>query len=251
MLDFAELLSAETERLAALVVSVEPTVAVPSCPEWTVRDLVTHVGRGHRWATGLVAARATAAPPFDKSEAPPEPAAWPGWLDDGTRALVTAVAEAGPDCRVWTWRTDKTAGFWLRRMLHDELVHRADAQLAVGQPPDLSAGVSAELAVDGVDDWLETVAVMSASGGWHPTLSKLAGTGQTLHLHATDTQGEWFVRREPGGVTWHRGHERADVALRGPIRPLLLVLNRRLGAEHLEILGERTVLDEWLAHSQF
>ena len=102
-----------------------------------------------------------------------------------------------------------------------------------------------------MDDWLETVAVLSVPGSPHPTLSKLVGTGQTLHLHATDTRGEWFVRREPGGITWRRGHERADVAVRGPIHPLLLVLNRRLGVEHLEVLGERAVLDEWLAHSQF
>lgn len=251
MLDFAELLSAETKRFAALVGSAGAGAAVPSCPEWTVRDLVTHVGRGHRWAAGMVATRATTPPPFDTSEAPPEPAGWPGWLEDGTQALVTAVREVGPDCPVWTWRADKRANFWLRRMLHDELVHRADAQLAVGQLPDISTGVSAELAVDGVDDWLETVAVLSAPGSPHPTLSQLVGTGQTLHLHATDTDGEWFVRREPGGITWRRGHERADVAVRGPIRPLLLVLNRRLGVEHLEILGERTVLDEWLAHSQF
>src|SRR5215467_2014078 len=175
MLDFGDLLSTETERLAALVVLAEPTTAVPTCPEWTVRDLVAHVGRGHRWAAGLVATRATAPVPFDKSEVPREPADWPAWLDEGTRALVTAVADAGPDCRVWTWRPDKTAGFWLRRMLHDELVHRADAQVAVGQAPDISAGVSAELAVDGVDDWLETVAVLSGPGGWHPTLSKLVG----------------------------------------------------------------------------
>jgi uncharacterized protein (TIGR03083 family) len=251
VLDFGELLIAETKRLSALVMSAEPTAHVPSCPEWTVRDLVAHVGRGHRWATELVATRATVPLPFDRSEAPSEPAAWPGWLNDGTQALVTTVLEAGTDCRVWTWRADKTAGFWLRRMLHDELVHRADAQLATGRPPDISEGVSAELAVDGVDDWLETVAVMSGPGGSHPTLSQLIGTGQTLHLHATDTDGEWFVRREPGGVTWRRGHERADVAARGPIRPLLLVLNRRLEAEHLEVLGERAVLDEWLAHSQF
>jgi uncharacterized protein (TIGR03083 family) len=251
VLNFAELLSAETERLAALVASAEPTATVPSCPGWTVSDLVAHVGRGHRWAAGLVATRATTPRRPDESEPLPEPTDWAAWLDEGVRALVTAVSEAGLDCRVWTWRADKTAGFWLRRMFHDELIHRADAQLAVGQPPDISVGVSPALAVDGVDDWLETVAVLSASGGWHPELSKLVGTGQTLHLHATDTDGEWFVRREPGGVTWRRGHERADVAVRGPIHPMLLVLNRRLDAEHLDVVGDRAVFDEWLTHSRF
>ena len=28
-----------------------PDDPVPSCPEWTVRDLVRHLGGVHRWAT--------------------------------------------------------------------------------------------------------------------------------------------------------------------------------------------------------
>ena len=30
---------------------------MPTCPDWTVRDLVRHMGGVHRWATGFVADR--------------------------------------------------------------------------------------------------------------------------------------------------------------------------------------------------
>jgi hypothetical protein len=50
----AELLYAEldacTARLAALVDSEDPALPIPACPDWTLRQLATHVGRAHRWA---------------------------------------------------------------------------------------------------------------------------------------------------------------------------------------------------------
>jgi len=37
--------------------------AVPTCPGWTLRQLATHLGPGHRWAAQIVATRATAPVP--------------------------------------------------------------------------------------------------------------------------------------------------------------------------------------------
>jgi len=45
-----------------------------------------------------------------------------GWLADGAAGLVAAVRAAGPGTPVWTWSTDRTVGFWLRRMAHDLLL---------------------------------------------------------------------------------------------------------------------------------
>ena len=55
------------------------------------------------------------------------------WLLDGARRLADAVRQAGPRTSVWSWADDKTVGFWLRRITHDTLVHRLDAELAVGR----------------------------------------------------------------------------------------------------------------------
>jgi uncharacterized protein (TIGR03083 family) len=122
--------AAETARLGEVASGLDPAAPVPTCPQWTVRDLVTHVGTGHRWATGTVAGRLTVPPPYVTVGAPEDPGEWADWLAAGARDLAGAVREAGPDLTVFGWRPgEETAGFWLRKMLHDELVHRFDAEL--------------------------------------------------------------------------------------------------------------------------
>jgi hypothetical protein len=81
------------------------------------------------------------------------------WLVAGARMLADAVRAAGPQQPVWTWRADQSAGFWLRRMLHDEVVHRFDAELALGIEGDLAA----DPAADGVSDLLDTAATLPAA----------------------------------------------------------------------------------------
>jgi predicted lipid carrier protein YhbT len=82
---------------------------------------------------------------------------------------------------------------------------------------------------------------------FRPELGELRGTGQTLHFHATDEPaGEWLVRRDPDRVTVEPGHGRADVAVRGPARDLLLVLYGRLPPDTAEVLGDADVFAHWL-----
>jgi uncharacterized protein (TIGR03083 family) len=138
--------AAETARLGAAVTTLAPDSMVPTCPEWTVRDLVGHVGTGHRWSAGIVAGRLAAPPPLVRVDPPANRDAWPGWLRDGADRLAAAVRAAGSDAPLWTWRAPRNAGFWLRKMLHDEVVHRADVELAAGMPCD----VAADVAIDGI-----------------------------------------------------------------------------------------------------
>ncbi len=46
----------EGALMAAAVAGADPDGTVPTCPDWTVRDLVRHMGGVHRWATGFVRA---------------------------------------------------------------------------------------------------------------------------------------------------------------------------------------------------
>jgi uncharacterized protein (TIGR03083 family) len=237
--------AAETGRFAAAAAQLDPARTVPTCPEWTVRDLVGHVGTGHRWSTRIVAGRLSAPPPYELAPAPDDPAAWAGWLAAGAEQLVSAVRDRGWNSPVWTWRTPATAGFWVTKMTHDVLVHRFDVELAAGTlgevPPDLAA--------DGVADLLASIATLAtfpnhACGG-------LLGPDATLGLHATDAGESWVVDRSPTAVTWRPGTAAADVTVRAPARELLLLLNRRLGPEHAEISGESALLAAWLAHARF
>ena len=50
-----EALRREGGFLASAVAVADPDDPVPTCPEWTVRDLVHHTGGVQRWATGYVA----------------------------------------------------------------------------------------------------------------------------------------------------------------------------------------------------
>ena len=83
------------------------------------------------------------------------------------------------------------------------------------------------------------------------------GPGRTLHFHATDTApgaaAEWVVDLTGEAITWRRTHEKAAVAVRGPLTGLLLVLYRRRPArgEGVEILGDAELLDFWLERVGF
>ena len=88
-------------------------------------------------------------------------------------------------------------------------MHRADAALALGTDYRLTP----ELAADGIDEWLERVAI-EASGESSPL-----DAGTTLHLHATDdglgAAGEWTITGGGDGIAWSHDHGKGDAALRG------------------------------------
>jgi hypothetical protein len=64
-------------------------------------------------------------------------------------------------------------------------------------------------------------------------VAALSGVGGSVHLHATDGDGEWFI--ETGdGLTWTRAHEKGDVAVRGTTSDLLLLVWGRLGTDAVE-----------------
>jgi uncharacterized protein (TIGR03083 family) len=247
-------LQAETMKLAQAVHDTDPAQRVPTCPAWTLAQLTAHVGFGHRWAAVIIERRATKPVPHDQADDLQVPEGAEGrsrWLLTGARRLGDAVREAGPQTGVWTWADDKTAGFWMRRITHDTLVHRLDAELAVGREVTLAP----DLAADSVSDLLGMFSVLPRIDDF-PALAQLSGSGQLLHFHATDpglgVAGDWLVRRTPSGVEWEHGHGRGDAALRGRALDLLLVLSRRaaLDGSGVEAFGDPQLLAHWLEHSR-
>jgi uncharacterized protein (TIGR03083 family) len=247
-------LQAETARFAAAVRDADPARPVPTCPAWTLAQLTAHVGFGHRWAAVIVERRATGPVPNDQADdlqVPQDTEERSRWLLAGARRLADAVRETGPGTGVWSWAEDQTAGFWLRRITHDTLVHRLDAELAVGR----AVAVTPDLAADSVTDLLELFRVLPRIDDF-PALAGLRGHGQTLHFHATDPRlgaaGEWLARRTPSGVEWEHRHDQGDVTVRGPAMDLLLVLSRRAAPDgsRLEVSGDRRLLAHWLEHSR-
>ncbi|MET9913307.1 maleylpyruvate isomerase family mycothiol-dependent enzyme [Streptomyces sp. NPDC006476] len=228
---------------------------VPTCPDWTLEQLVLHMGGVLRWVEVLVRTRSEEdvpdedVPRGDGPETTGDAAELDAWLAEAGELVVRALREAGPDAKVWSWAGMLGSGFWARRMTHEITVHRADATLAAGLPYE----VAPDIAADAIDEWLQLVGLV----GERREMERPLAAGRSLHLHATDTapelRAEWLVEGTEQGVTWRRGHEKADVALRGPLTSLLLAFYRRLPLDGpgLEVLGDRQLLEFWLERATF
>jgi uncharacterized protein (TIGR03083 family) len=251
---FAEI-EAGTAGLAEILAEYDQSLPIPTCPEWTLRQLVTHVGRAHRWAAEITRTRSDAFIPFREvpdGKLPDALAEQRAWLRAGAALIVDAVREAGSDL-VWSFAGPAPAGYWIRRMAHETLVHRADAQLAAGAEPE--PVIDAEVAADAIDEWL-TLLTCGILGNADEGANALPA-GAALHIHATDDglggRGEWTIRHDAGGLTVEPGHGKGDAALAGPAASLLLVLMRRrpVSDPAVTVYGDSAVVDGWLASTAF
>ncbi|WP_410615971.1 maleylpyruvate isomerase family mycothiol-dependent enzyme [Amycolatopsis sp. lyj-109] len=242
----------EADRFGTAIAGAAPDTRVPTCPDWTLRDLTCHVGVAYHKSAAIIASRPTGYVPFEAVtiDDPPAFEALGGWLRDGAERLVAAVAEVGPETPTSTWTPDRRAGFWTRRLTHETVVHRADAAFATGTPYD----VDADLAADGISEGLWLVALFSRRP--HPALDRtsLHGTGETLLFHATEPEIGWLVRRTPSGVEISQETAaEADVVVEGRAVDLLLALTRRLAADdpRLTVSGDAALFDHWRENTRF
>jgi uncharacterized protein (TIGR03083 family) len=247
--DFRVALSEETKDFGELYRDADPATPIPTCPGWSLNQLFKHLGRGNRWCAQIISERRTEAldprdvregkPPDDLDDAI-------AWFNAGAQLILDAVDQVGADARVWTFNGGKPAGWWIRRRVHEQLVHRADAQLALG----VEFTAPAEMAADGVSEWID-LAVQARRP--EPPLQH----GMTLHLHASDDglgpTGEWTITHDEDGLNWSHDHMKGDAAVKGTATNLLLGITRRKSSAdaRLEVFGDPAVWDGWLSHSPF
>jgi uncharacterized protein (TIGR03083 family) len=225
---------------ASLAAAAATDLAAPirGCPGWTMARLTGHVGQVHQWAGEMVRTGATEQLDFRSLPQPPEGDAVIPWFTEGVERVATALEEAGLEVPVWNWgNAPKTSAFWFRRMAEETTVHRWDAEDAVGD----AAPLDAALAVEGIDELLQVL------GRRIKVVEPLAAEPATIHLHATDVEGEWLLTMSSDGVETTHGHAKGDVALRAPASDLLLFLWKRVAADRPgnEVFGDASVLDEW------
>jgi uncharacterized protein (TIGR03083 family) len=209
---------------------------VPTCPGWTVADLARHQGRVFRWISGMVEVGAQEfVDPKDLHEQAKiaDPLVW---LEAGAEQALAILEKADPEAAVWNWleRGPAPGRFWWRRMAHETVVHRVDAEAAAGADSRVEP---AELASDGIDEFLQFLGARKPIEG----AERLAGS---FHFHTTDVAGEWVVAFGPGVVVT-REHAKADVALRGPAADLELFLYNRRGSDGLETFGDPAKVAAW------
>ncbi|MEX2658551.1 MAG: maleylpyruvate isomerase family mycothiol-dependent enzyme [Acidimicrobiales bacterium] len=227
---YLESIRSEGARLGEAARAAGLQAAVPACPGWSIADLLQHTALVYRRMTFVVTTGARERPSGDAwRRAAPDPDEVPAWFDEELDAVVSALSATDPTTPMWTWwQPEQRARFWFRRMAHETVVHRADAEAARGA----LTPVRTELARDGVDEALDLFLAPNFPPG------SLDGPPATVHLHATDGAGEWLVGLGPDGVTVERGHAKGDAAVRGTASELLLWLWGRAPTGDLELFGD-------------
>lgn len=244
-MDYAAALLAQTELFGDLVRDADPSVEVPTCPGWTLRQLFRHLGRGHRWAAEIVRDRLDQyldPRTVPDGKPPPDRGGALRWLGDSAHAVLDAVSHTGEGTLVWTFLGRRPASWWIRRRLHEATVHRADAALALGLPYDLPA----DLAADGISEWLDRLAADRRDGRPVPL-----DPGITFSVRATDTNTAWLLTGQEHGMSWTHDGAEAAVAIQGSAVDLLLALTRRKADSEagVEVTGAHTVWRDWLART--
>jgi hypothetical protein len=164
-----------------------------------------------------------------------------GWVEELGGHLVSELRATPPDTEVWTWVDDKSARFIARRCANELAVHRFDAQTARDAPQPIDAA----LAADGIDEIFVMMAARGEPSG--------EGRGETLHLHGTDDgrDDEWLIALQADRVEMSHEHAKGDLALRGAVSDIELLLYQRPPLGEVQRFGDESVLDAWYREFTF
>lgn len=241
MIDYLSVIRDNAVALAESVRAAGLDAPVPTCPDWKTADLAAHITGVHTWCEMTVRTRAQerinreALPPMFSPEDGVD-AVCIG-VQERAGALVKTLSEVDPDEPVWNWSVNqpKTAAFWPRRMAQETVIHRADADSALGVP----TVVPTEVAVDGIDELLTVFLPARASFLGNVSL------GGSLHVHTEGGGGEWLVRCEGAECSVTREHGSADATVRGSASEVLLFMWNRAPVGTVETLGDHSVIEAW------
>ena len=134
------------------------------------------------------------------------------WVAEGTAALVAQLRATDPAAECWSWHPDeRSAGFWARRMAHETLVHRWDAEAGAGTT---GAAMDPTVAADGIDEYLDVFVAVTRGLQSSPA-------GPSFHYDCTDTGDSWFLQLPSAGTrVITREPVECAVRFRGPAEGL-------------------------------
>lgn len=213
---------------------------VPTCPDWTVRDLVAHQGMVHRWADRVL----RGGPFTDGAEELAEAARVVDlldWFDAGATALLQTLSTAPEDLEVPFFLKDAPAPRlgWCRRQAHETTIHAVDAMAArLGRPPRIEeVWFGPTLALDGIDELLT---------GFLPRgkVRLRSDEPYVLHVAPTGSDRDWSVTvsAEPPATTRAAPGEEPAVRIVGDPRAVYLGLWNR---GELDVSGDAARVDQW------
>jgi uncharacterized protein (TIGR03083 family) len=226
----------EVADIVASLGSGPVDAAVPTCPGWTVTDLMRHVGEFTAFWTHVLC-EGTGRPKTPWPDMP-EGAGIVDWYRGVGDSLLSELRATPPDQVVWTWVEDRqNAAFIGRRCAQELAVHRYDVEAARGaaQPIDVA------LAADGVEEIFVMVDVFTARGEDQSG----RGEGETLGLRPADRGERWVIAMTPDGLDVTRAEGAADLTLDGAMSDLALVCYGRPALGDVTRTGDGAVLDAW------
>lgn len=226
-------LEADGPLLAKAAESAGWDAAVPGT-EWTVRDLVTHVGGVHRWAGDIVRRAA----PGPETAAGGAVGSGPGddelldWFVEGHAELVASLRSAPAELDCFTFlAAPSPIAFWARRQAHETAIHRADAQSAAGVVPEFDLA----FAQDGMAEVLLGFAARKRHA--------IAQRG-TIALRPLDGSAPWLITLGGEHIVAERDTAGdADVVVAGTASALYLWLWNRPAP--VVMTGDESVAELW------
>jgi uncharacterized protein (TIGR03083 family) len=238
---YLAVLAAEATVLASAADEAGLDADVPTCPGWTVADLVLHLGEVHRWATAAVASGATKLSdvPPDFLGPLPDAADSIDWFRNGATRLCDTLADADPSVDYPTFLSDPITPpllFWARRQTLETSMHRVDAESATGR----CTGLAPDVAIDGIDEFL--------TGFLPRSRTKLhADTERSLLVAPDYSDRRWIVTISNELPVTTRVEPGADVAVEctisGSASDIYLVLWNRASLDAVCVTGDHAVID--------
>jgi uncharacterized protein (TIGR03083 family) len=241
LVEHIDTLRAEGMLLADSAESTGFDAQLPSCPEWTVRDLLRHMGEVHRWAASHVAGTRETVSAGNFATYPQDDAQLLPWFREGHAELLQALETADPEGAYYSFLPGDLKGtrFWARREAHETTIHRVDAQIVTG----MISPSTTEFAVDGIDEMLH--------GFLARRPSRLTSDAEpyTFVLVCTDCPQAWRVTVDGEGAVTTDDPGEGGTRVYGTAFDLYLLLWNRRSLAGLEVQGPTDGLEHYRKHA--
>jgi uncharacterized protein (TIGR03083 family) len=237
-IDFVDTIRRESDAFALAADHGDLEARVPSCPEWTLGDLVWHL-TDVQWfwnqiASGPLLSRDDIE---DRPEPPPNDDHLVAGFREGVAQLVQTLDQAEPGTRVWSWADGEQDIAWVRRrMAHEMAIHRWDGESTIGDP----RSIDASLALDGIDEWAEWMVDPEDLALASPAVVRLLATDREVsRTFAVQSDGTFAAPSIAADLD-------PDGTIEAPAADLDLLLWRRVTPDDVTITGDRAVVQRLL-----